>query len=143
MLTLYTLPLCTSVDPLPPIFPGPEHIQSGVTSLAVYKQSQDRPAPLQSDSCLRERRRPVCSPSVGWSRHLVSLKALPTNKNFVVDNTGKVTYRLVLLYLWQTHSLDSRPMWSQTGPLTTQGPNSDYNRQKEPLQKTGLKANPA
>ena len=75
-------------------------------------------------------------------KYLVWLWALTTNESFSGCNTGKepwvwcycITGKCLVQFSWSPRQL-------QTGPLTTQGQNSAHNRQREPLQMMGLKAN--
>lgn len=75
-------------------------------------------------------------------RYLVSLQTLPTNKNFLGDNTGRTAPCSVLrLQSWQTSGLlNSSLRWPQTDRFTTEGPSIPHKRKKETLQTTGHKA---
>ena len=77
-----------------------------------------------------------CSHSSGMKAGLL---ALPTRESFSGDDTGKFPSSLVLHFWQMLHLTQLKPKAAPDWPTNTMRPNNAYNRQREPLQMTGLK----
>ena len=84
---------------------------------------------------------PTVAPYTGWEQTSGLTVGLSANGSFSGGKRGKGRCSSVLLNLSYVPGLPQlKPKAAQIGPPTIQGPNPSNDRQREPLQMSGLKS---